>query len=80
MTKTLPASVAQLDARPTGDQEVEDSNPAGSATLFRGDLTMKYFLPPADSRRAVISFWRKNVHNTGKPLRGPVLLSKSVVR
>ena len=44
MTKTLPASVAQLDARPTGDQEVEDSNPAGSATLFRGDLTMKYFL------------------------------------
>ena len=22
-------------------------------------------LPSADSRRAVVSFWRKNVHNTG---------------
>ena len=31
-------------------------------------LTIKYFLrsfSPADSRRAVVSFWRKNVHNTG---------------
>ena len=35
-------------------------------------LIMKYFLrsfsqylPSADSRRAVVSFWRKNVHNTG---------------
>ena len=33
----LPALVAQLDARPTGDQEVAGSTPAGSATLFRGD-------------------------------------------
>ena len=32
-----PASVAQLDARPTGDQEVAGSTPAGSATFFRGD-------------------------------------------
>ena len=39
-----PASVAQLDARPTGDQEVAGSTPAGSATFFRGDLIMKYFL------------------------------------
>ena len=31
-----PASVAQLDARPTGDQEVACSTPAGSATFFRG--------------------------------------------
>ena len=39
-----PASVAQLDARPTGDQEVVGSITAGSATFFRGDLIMKYFL------------------------------------
>ena len=32
-----PASVAQTDARPTGDQEVAGSRPAGSATFFRGD-------------------------------------------
>ena len=32
-----PASVAQLDVRPTGDQEVAGSNPAGSATFFPGD-------------------------------------------
>ena len=40
----MPASVAQLDARPTGDQKVADSTPAGSATIFRGGLIMKYFL------------------------------------
>ena len=28
----------------------------------------------------VVSFWRKNVHNTGEPLRGLSLLSKRVVR
>ena len=40
----------------------------GSATFFRGDLIMKcspQSLPSADSRRAVVSFWQKNVHNTG---------------
>ena len=36
--------MAQLDARPTGDQEVAGSTPAGSATFFRGDLKKKYFL------------------------------------
>ena len=30
----LPALVAQLDARPTGKQEVAGSNPAGLATFF----------------------------------------------
>ena len=60
----MPASVAQLD----GNQEVAGSTPAGSATFFRGDLIMKYFLrifSPADSRRAVVSFLRKNVHIIG---------------
>ena len=32
-----PAFVAQLDARPTGDQDVAGSTHAGSATFFRGD-------------------------------------------
>ena len=39
-----PASMAQLDARPTGDQEVGGLTPAGLATFFHGDLIMKYFL------------------------------------
>ena len=62
------APVAQLHARSTDDQEVAGSTPVGSATFFRGDLIMKYFLrsfPSADLGRAVVSFWRKNVHNTG---------------
>ena len=29
--------VAQLDARPTGDQEVTSSTPAGSVTFYSGD-------------------------------------------
>ena len=32
-----PATVAQLDARPAGDQEIADSTPAGLATFFLGD-------------------------------------------
>ena len=37
--------MAQLDVRPTGDKEIAGSTPAGSsATFFRGDLIMKYFL------------------------------------
>ena len=35
--------VAQLDARPTGDQEVAGSTPAGSATFFTRDLIMNIF-------------------------------------
>ena len=31
------ASVAQLDACPTGNQEVAGSTPAGAATSFSGD-------------------------------------------
>ena len=48
--------------------------PPRSATFFREDWSWNIFyghsLPSADSRRAVVSFWRKNVHNTGWPLRG----------
>ena len=40
-----------------------------SATFFRGDWSWTIFyghsLPSDDSRRTVVSFWRKNVHNTG---------------
>ena len=63
-----PALVAQLDVRPTGDQEVAGLIPARSATFFFGDWSWYIFyshsLPSADSR-AVIGFWWKNVHNTG---------------
>ena len=63
-------SVAQLDAA----SDSSDWRPGGrgfnllvSSLSWR--LIMKYFyghsLPSADSRRAVVSFWRKNVHNTG---------------
>ena len=59
--------MAQLDAHPTGDQEVASSTSAGSAIFFHGDLILKYFLRVSlhyvDSRRAVVSFWGKNVHN-----------------
>ena len=55
-----------------------------SATFFRGDWSWNIFyghsLPSADLRRAVVSFWQKNVHNTGWPLRGLHLSSKRVVR
>ena len=78
------ALVTQLDERPTGDQEVAGSIPAGPAAFLGGDLIMKYFLrsfsPFHWFKKAVVSFWQKNVHNTGKPLRGQSLLSKSVVR
>ena len=43
--------------------------PPRSVTFSRGDWSWNIFyghsLPSADSRRAVVSFWRKNVHNTG---------------
>ena len=44
---------------------------------------MKYFidsLPSADSRKAVVCFWQKNVHNTVEAIRGLSLPSISVVR
>ena len=44
------------------------STPPRSPTFFRGDWSWNIFyghsLPSADSRRAVVSFWQKNVHST----------------
>ena len=39
-----PASVAQLDARPIGDQEVAGLTPTRSATFIYEDLIMKLAL------------------------------------
>ena len=39
-----PALMAQLDMHPTDDQEVVGLIPTGLATVFHGDLIMKYFL------------------------------------
>ena len=39
-----PASVAQLDAHPTGDQEVARSTPAEIGDILSWRLIMKYFL------------------------------------
>ena len=64
-----PASVAQLEVHPTSDQEIAGSTPAGLATFFCEDWSWNifydHFLPSAESRRAVVRFWQKNVHNTG---------------
>ena len=61
--------VAQLNARPTGDQQVADSTPAEVGNILSGDWLWNIFyghsIPSADSRRTVVSFWLKNVHNTG---------------
>ena len=58
---------AHLDAPSDWRSRVQP--PPRSATFCRGDWSWNIFfghsLPSADSRRAVVSFWRKNVHNTG---------------
>ena len=53
---TQAASVAQSDSRPTGDQEVAGSIPAGSGNIEIDHDTFCYghSLPSADSRRAVV--------------------------
>ena len=38
------ASVAQLDTRPTGDQEIAGSNPAEDGNILSWRLIMKYIL------------------------------------
>ena len=55
--------------RPTGARRLWVQPPLRSATFFRGDWSWNIFyghsFPSIDSRRAVVSFWQKNVHNTG---------------
>ena len=61
-----PALVAQLDARPTGDQEVAGSTPTEVGNILSWRLIMKYFLRSfSPFKKTVVSFWRKTVHNTG---------------
>ena len=63
--------MAQLDVRPTGDQKVAGSTPPSPGwqhsfmEICSWNIFYGHFLPSADSRRAVVSFWRKNLHNTG---------------
>ena len=64
------ASVAQLDVHLTGEEEVVGLTPTESATIFLGDLIMKYFLRSFCPFRwfkkgSVVSFWWMNVHRTG---------------
>ena len=44
MSFILPVSVARLDARPTGDQEVAGSTPTEVGNILSWRLIMKYFL------------------------------------
>ena len=65
----VPTLVAQLNASLTGDQEVVGSSPLGWQHSFveieHEIFSMINSLTSADSRRIVVSFWQKNVHNTG---------------
>ena len=54
----VPASMAQLYAP-------SDWRPGGRGFNPRQDRQHSFSLPSVDSRRTVVSFWRKNVHNTG---------------
>ena len=49
-----------------GDQEVVGLIPKGSSKILSCDWSLNIFyghsLPSTDSRRAVVSFWQKNVH------------------
>ena len=42
--KSIASKPAQLDLRPTGDQEIAGLTPTRSATFFHGDLIMQYVL------------------------------------
>ena len=68
----MPASVAQLDARPTSDQKVADSTPptrVGNILSWRFDYeifsTVILSLPLIQEVQLSVSAWQKNVHNTG---------------
>ena len=63
------ASVAQLDARPTGDQEVAGCgfDPCWVGNILSLRLVMKYFLQAVSPFHwfKKVSFLQKNVHNIG---------------
>ena len=63
------ASVAQLDTpsdwRPGGRGFNPRRGRQHSFVEIDREIFSTVILPSADSRRAVVSFWRKNVHNTG---------------
>ena len=68
----MPASVAQLDApsdwRPGGRGFNPCQGRQHSFVAIDREIFSTFYghsLPSADSRRAVVSCWRKNVHNTG---------------
>ena len=58
----------RINEHTTGDQEVAGLTQLDQQHSFV-EIDHKLFstviLPSADSRRAVVSFWWKNVHNTG---------------
>ena len=57
--------MAQLDACPTG-RGFDPPPLRGQHSFVEIDHEIfSVILPPADARRAVVSFWRKDVHNTG---------------
>ena len=66
LTEKVPASVAQLDTHPS-DNQVKGSIPTGSGKILFLEINYEIVstvisLPSTDSRRAVVSFWRKNVY------------------
>ena len=65
----MPASLAQLDApsdwRPGGRGFNPLRGRQHSFVEIDHEIFSCHSLPFADSRRAVVSFWRKNVHNLG---------------
>ena len=80
---TLPVLVVQLNARPTGDQEIAGSIPAGSGNILSCRLITKYFLRSFSSFcwfRAAVSFWRKNVHKYGLTAIGLSVSRKTCVK
>ena len=65
----VPAFVAQLDAHLTDDQEVAGLTPWAWQHSFMEIWSWNFFyghsLSSTDSGRVVVSFWQKNVYNTG---------------
>ena len=61
----LPGPVARSDARPPGMRTVAGSI-LRSGNIFRGDWSWNHFyghsFPSTDSNRAVVNYWRMDVH------------------